>query len=142
MLTLEKWFVYFMTQYEVLYRTGRVLVGEAHFQTIKNPPTNRLLDVAWISLARLPLSLSGILYTAPEWIIEIKSPDDSKANIDEKEAEYFAAGVIVVSLVDPRNKTFRSRWPGKEETLSLGDTLTLPDILPGFKLDVASIFAQ
>ena len=53
----------------------------------------KAVDVIWISLERLSQSRRGSLLTiAPEICIEVLSPSNSRAEIDEKRRLYFEAG--------------------------------------------------
>ncbi|MBV8222688.1 MAG: Uma2 family endonuclease, partial [Candidatus Eremiobacteraeota bacterium] len=65
-------------------------------------------DVAFLSYSRLPYEkqlVTQIPRIAPDVVVEVKSPGDRKADIDEKIRVYLAAGTSVVFFVDPKRET-------------------------------------
>ena len=59
------------------------------------------VDVIWVSRARLAAkSRKNILTAAPEICVEVLSPDNTRAEMAEKRALYFAAGAREVWLCD------------------------------------------
>jgi Uma2 family endonuclease len=59
----------------------------------------------------------------------------------EKIAEYLNAGVVVVCVVDPADKTAELHHSTRPAvTLTIDDELTLPEILPGFSLPLRRLF--
>ena len=126
-------------------RSGRVLVGEVGIFTRRNPDTVRGADVAFISHERYARRKrkQGYLDVAPELVVEILSPDDRPGEIKRKIEEYFACGVLLVWVADPRKKTVRVyRSPTDVVTLRAGDILTGGEVLPGFEVPVASLFEE
>ena len=70
------------------------------------------------------------------------SPSDSPADLAAKVAEYLAAGVRVVLILDPESDTatvYRRNKP--DQPFGPADTLPLPDVLPGFTVPMADFFA-
>ena len=100
-------------------------------------------DLAYFSYGRLakgvePQGMPGVL---PELVAEVRSPSDMWTVVFAKVEEYFAAGVNVVLVLDPETRTVLVCRPGPtQETLKAGDTLTIPDVLPGFAVPVAVLF--
>jgi Uma2 family endonuclease len=123
-------------------KLGRVLGGEVGIYTHRNPDTVRGADVAFISNGRLAQVQSiGYLDVAPELIVEVMSPDDRWGEVNDKLAEYFAVGVQRVWVADPRRQqihVYRSQT--EIDILSVDDTLTGDELLPGFSVAVADIF--
>ena len=124
-------------------RLGQVLSGEVGIYIRRQPDTIRAADAAYISSARYAQSRSeSYLDVAPELIVEVLSPDDAWQAVMRKLADYFSIGVQVVWVADPQARTvyaYRSATEAKQFTES--DTLTAPEILPGFTLPVAELFA-
>jgi pimeloyl-ACP methyl ester carboxylesterase len=84
---------------------GRVAVGEVGVYTRRNPDTVRGIDVIFISHQRLAQAApEGYLDVAPELAVEVVSPSDRWSEVMDKLAEYFAVGVLMVWLVDPRKR--------------------------------------
>jgi len=58
-----------------------------------------------------------------------------------KVAEYLAAGVQIVWVVDPRSKVVTVYRPGQDSSeLHVGDVLTAEGVIPGFQAPVAELF--
>lgn len=124
-------------------RHGRVMTGEVGVYIRRNPDTVRAADALFISHERFARRQSGgYLDVAPELVVEILSPDDRWTEVQAKLSDYFFAGVDRVWVIDPRTrKVFVHRSSGPGETLEMGQTLVDDDLLPGFSLPVAEIFA-
>jgi len=121
---------------------GRVFT-EIGVVLARNPDTVVGPDVVFITTAKLPVreSREGYLETIPDLVAEIRSRNDSTPELDAKVAAYLAAGVRVVWVVDPAKKMIVDHRPGSEpQTLLEPDTLTLADIIPGFRLSLADFF--
>ncbi len=123
---------------------GRVLVGEVGIYTARNPDTVRGADVAFISNERLAQAQpQGYLDVAPELVVEVLSPDDRWSEVMEKLAEYFAIGVAMVWVVDPRRQqvyTYRSLTD--VTILDNEEGVTGGEVLPGFRVPAAEFFAE
>lgn len=108
------------------------------------PNTLRGADVAYLSHAQWPAEREfpdGPLPVSPELVGEAKSPSDSWTKVIGKVLEYLDAGVKVVVVLDAPSKSatvYRSDAP--QEIFRFADSLTLPDVLPGFSVSVASLF--
>lgn len=125
------------------HKLGRVLGGEVGIYTNRNPDTVRGADVAFISNERLvQLQSQSYLDVAPELIVEVLSPDDRWSEIMEKLGEYFAIGVQMVWVADPRTQqVYVYHSLTTVENFSGNDRLSGGDVLPGFSVTVAELFA-
>ncbi len=124
---------------------GHVRVGEVGIITRRNPDTVRGADVLYISNDRYERRTrrSGYLDVAPELVAEVLSPWDKPAELRQKLAEYFEAGVLAVWVLDPATRTVRAHRAVTDVTvLSERDTLTGGAVLPGFAVPVAELFAE
>lgn len=126
------------------HRLGLAL-GETGFVLADDPPTVRGPDIAFI--AREHLSEGGLpdgYWTIPpDLAVEVVSPSNTRAEIREKVLEYLSAGTRLVWVVEPRTRSvtvYRSRTDVR--VLKDPDTLSGLDVLPGFTLAVAELFAQ
>ena len=121
------------------------LVGpEIGFRLARNPDTVRAPDVAFI--AKHHLSPEGIPQKfadfPPDLAVEVLSPEDAASEVLKKVEEYLSAGVPLVWVVDPATKTvtvYRSLQDIK--MLSADQELDCGEVLPGFRVRVAEIFA-
>ena len=80
---------------------------------------------------------------APELVVEILSPHDTVMDLTEQLREYFAIGVKLVWVLDPRARrvmVFRSLTDVRE--LAEPDQLTGDDVLAGFAVSVATLFEE
>jgi Uma2 family endonuclease len=123
-------------------KLGRVLGGEVGIYTQRDPDTVRGADVAFISNERLAqVQSQSYLDVAPELIIEIMSPEDRWSDVMEKLEEYFAIGVQVIWVADPRRQqVYVYRSLTQVERLTVEDVLSGGDLLPGFQVSVAELF--
>ncbi len=103
-------------------------------------------DVAFVSRERLPRGDARSVppfRAAPDLAIEILSPDQEMGRFTEKIQFYLRHGVRLVWVVDPRAETVTVHRPDADPfTLGAGDVLDGGDVLPGFTLPVAGIFAE
>ncbi len=77
---------------------------------------------------------------APDLAVEIVSSEFA-AQLEDKLTLYLAHGAKAVMIVYPEQRTVRMYYPsGLAQTFREADTLTIPDVLPGFSVQVAEIF--
>jgi len=77
----------------------------------------------------------------PEFVIEIRSPDDTIRFRVRKLEEYFANGCKLAWLVSPEEHTVEVFTPlGHVQILGPGDTLDGGDVLPGLAVPVNEVF--
>lgn len=102
-----------------------------------------LPDAAFISFARTPTVVyeEGHCQCVPDLVVEVVAPDDLAVAHTAKVAAWLDAGVQPVWELFPTTRTmYMMRPDGRGLRLRSGDTLTAPDVLPGFSLHVADIF--
>ena len=79
---------------------------------------------------------------APEFVIEIRSPDDSLPRLFRKIDDYFADGTRLAWLVLPEESCVLALAPGTPmKTYMLGERLDGGEVLPGMEIAVDEIFA-
>lgn len=124
---------------------GRVMSNDSFVQTRQNPPSVRGADVCYWSYERLPRGEvpDGLLPGTPDLIVEVRSPTDRWTVVFTKVAEYLEAGVRVVIVLDALTVTASVYRPDElQQIFDNGDTLTVPDVLPGFAVPVKKFFEQ
>jgi Uma2 family endonuclease len=103
-------------------------------------------DIAFVSRERMPRgdARSFVPFRfPPDMVIEVLSPDQNIGRFTEKLQFFLRHGVRLVWVVDPIAETVTVHRPDADPfTLSAGDTLDGLDVVPGFTLPVADIFAQ
>ncbi len=78
---------------------------------------------------------------APDFIIEIRSPDDRISTLEQKIRHFLENGCRLAWLVVPEDRSVRVFQPNSTtRTLSEGDVLTMETLLPSFEMPVAEIF--
>jgi Uma2 family endonuclease len=117
---------------------------EWHFQVRPPGEDSRTLvpDVVFLSYDRMPkaeMEETEIPSTAPDVVVEVRSPKDAQADIDEKTRVYLAAGTAVVFLVDPALKIITVADADGAGTLTDTDTIR-HSALPGFELPARTLF--
>ena len=124
---------------------GKVCCGEAGIVLWRNPDRVVGADAAFVATANLPVRRSpeGYLETIPDLVVEVMSPNDTRPEVQRKVDDYLHAGVRVVWVLDPARRTLAIHRPGQAvETLGEADTLTVPEVIPGFSLRVADALAE
>ena len=110
------------------------------------PKLVRLPDVSFISWERLPgrtVPREEIWSIAPDLAVEVISRGNTRQEMDRKLSDYFAAGVRLVWYVYPATSEVRVYASAdKYVTLTAQETLEGGDVLPGFQLRLATLFAQ
>lgn len=125
---------------------GHICVNDTFVKvpTPTDPTRVRGADVCFFSYARLPKGAmpDGLLDVTPELVIEVRSPSDTWTEVHEKTEEYLANGVIAVVVLDVGSRTasiYRNPVPN-QTVLTDADTLTIPEVLPGWSVPVAKFF--
>jgi Uma2 family endonuclease len=109
----------------------------------RNPDTVRALDIAFLSKSTLSKKseLSKYWEGAPDLAIEILSPNDTQSQLEDKAHELLEAGTKAVWVVDPKRKrVWIHKSDAKPVALESNDFLEGESILPGFRIQVGSIF--
>lgn len=105
----------------------------------------RIPDVAFILWENVPPDdeLPQIPDLAPDLAVEVISPSNTVREMARKRKEYFEAGTRFVWQVYPDRKEVEVYTsPGRFRTLGLADTLDGGELLPGFRLALADLFAE
>ena len=126
-------------------RLGRTRIAEPGFILERTPDHVRAPDVAFVRRERIEVigRQTGYWPEAPDLAIEVISPYDRYTEVDEKVADWLAAGTRMVVVVNPRNKTVKvHRSPTDVVTLTMTDTLDGGDVVPGWQMPIADIFAE
>jgi Uma2 family endonuclease len=122
---------------------GEVYAAETGFKIASDPDTVRAPDVAFVLQKRAEAigDIDGFLPGVPDLAVEVVSPGDSYAEVEEKVFEWLDAGAKMVVVANPRKKTlavYRSRRDIK--VLTETDTLTGEDVVSGWKLPIQGLF--
>lgn len=104
-------------------------------------------DVAWVRRDCLqiptPEQRRGFAPIAPDFVIELRSPSDSLAPLQDKMLDYIDAGVRLAWLIDPVRRVVEMyRLDGVRHTLDNPETISGEPLLPGFELNLTPLFAE
>jgi Uma2 family endonuclease len=128
----------------VAERNLGVVAGEAGMLQIF-PDEVRIPDVSFISHERLKNSGfpdEAAPHMAPDLAVEVISRGNTRQEMDQKLSEYFEAGTKAVWYVYPKKRQVVAYASLKSFTeLSESDTLDGGEVLPGFTLELKSLFA-
>lgn len=126
-------------------KLGIITSSETGYKLACNPDTVRAPDAAFKSNEKLVQEFMSDGYSTvmPELVIEVNSPSDSYTKIAGKVQDWLRAGVEMVWVIEPSDKTVAVyNEIGKCTILSEHDYLDGGNILPGFKCHVRDIFVK
>lgn len=126
-------------------KLGRVFSGDPGFILESDPDTVRAPDVAFIRRERLAETgvPAGYYRGAPDLAVEVISPNDRYGEVDDKVAQWLEHGVRIVFVVNPRWQTVDVHRPGfPPRHLTIDDTLSGEDVVPGWTLAVRDLFDE
>ncbi|SFH53157.1 Uma2 family endonuclease [Planctomicrobium piriforme] len=112
--------------------------------TSRHPDTVRGPDVLVIRKEKLPDQKVpvGWLTVPPDLCVEVLSPHDQWPLVLDKTAEYLAAGVVEVWLVDPDEQAVHVYRADMAPRIVRGnDLLATETLLPGFSISSSQLFA-
>ena len=124
---------------------GAVCSGEIGCILRRDPDTIVGIDVAYFSaeVVARQNATSTMMEGSPRLAVEILSPSDRMEEVHEKVAEYLAAGVDLIWVVDPFFRTVQVHCRHTApEMFNADQTLRGGDILPGLSISVAEIFGN
>jgi Uma2 family endonuclease len=115
------------TGYLIRGERESVLIPDASFVAAERIPPGETPDTGWTF--------------PPDLAVEVVSPSDRADDVNAKVTTYLQAGTRLVWVVWPRTRTIYAFRAGRADTLGLNDRLDGGDVLPGFSVPVAEIFA-
>ena len=125
-------------------RLGKIFGPDGMFRL--EPKQIRIPDVSFISKQRFAgrtVTPGAFWELGCDLAVEVISPSNTRREMERKLSEYFAAGVKAVWLVYPKSRevvVYTS--PSNSDTLRGDELLDGGDVLPGFSVPVAEIFAE
>lgn len=125
-------------------KLGRVAGSSAGFKLSNETKDVRAPDCSFIQASRLRRTTQDFAQLVPDLAFEVVSKSDSLAKQRQKVKSYLAMGMQVGVVVDPRNRTVEVYRPGQDEPSEIlgdGDIFTVPELLPGWEVAIAEIWA-
>lgn len=123
---------------------GRVYGASGGFRLETNPDTVLAPDAAFVRQERVEAEgdTDGFFPGVPDLVVEVISPSDRYSDVEAKVVAWLNAGARTVIVVNPRNRTAKVyRSPTDVVVLTEADTLDGGDVVPGWRMPVADIFA-
>lgn len=122
---------------------GRTVVTDSGVVTKRDPDSVRGPDVAYYSYERIPKGtwVRGYPEVTPDLVFEVLSPSDRWSEVLSKVAEFLQAGVRAACVLDPDNNSVQVYRPEQPpQQFASSDGFSLPDIVPGWRVQVAEFF--
>lgn len=135
-----------ITDFGIWNRQVQLGVGFDSSTCFKLPnKAKRSPDVAWVTRERWealsPEERKQFPPIAPDFVLELVSPSDDWADIQAKMREYLENGVRLGWLIDPEMQRAEIYRQGQAvEVLQAPDTLSEEAVLPGFVLNLRSLW--
>ena len=124
-------------------RLGTVVASDSGVLLERDPDTVREPDIAYTSAEKIPLDarIPGYAAVAPDLVVEVRSPSDSRREVHDKAQTWISHGVSLVWVVDPDTRTIDVHHSDRPTTTLTDDaTLDGAEVLPGFTCALAEIF--
>ena len=141
---LVKVFLRLLDPFVLTHGLGEVFADGVGYIIARAPDVVRIPDVSFIARGRLPAGgvPEGFIPGAPDLAVEIVSPGDRAEEVYGKVREYLGAGTRLVWVVWPRHRAVTAYTPdGQARELAEDGELDGGDVLPGFRVRVAELFA-
>jgi len=132
-------------EYVKTRKLGKVYAAETGFLLEQDPDTVRAADVSFVRRERIEKagSIQGYWIGAPDLAVEVISPSDTVRRVEGKVAEWLHSGARAVWVVSPKMHTITVyRSVTEIVVLTEKDRLDSGDVVPGFQIAIAQIFAE
>jgi len=122
---------------------GRLATADPGFTLARRPDTVRAPDLAYVSRERHPAAMpDGFPEFAPDLAVDVRSPSDRTGAVVTKVTDWLSAGTALVWVVEPlRQSVVVYRADGSVTVLGIEDALSGEELLPGFAMPLATLFA-
>ena len=124
------------------HQSGSAFGADASFRLARDPDTMFLPDVAFVRAERIS-SREDLTYPfegPPDLAVEVLSPSDRIADLDQKMHRYLTAGTLLGWAIDPQRRIVTVHRPGEVPVVLDGtDTLTAWDLIPDFSVLVNDV---
>ena len=121
---------------------GGMFAAETGFRLSRNPDTVRAPDVAYVGPDRLDQArVRSFPELAPDFVVEVVSPNDTAVEVQQKAEEWLRAGVLLVWVLYPATQSaMKYSADGAVHLLHADDTITAEPVLPGFSCRLGDLF--
>ncbi len=124
-------------------KLGRVAGSSAGYRLPNANEDVRAPDCSFVKAERLKRTTQDFARLVPDLAFEVVSKSDSLEKQRQKVKFYLSLGMVAGVVVDPRTRVVELFRPGGENPIVLrdGDVLTVPELLPGWEMEISSIWA-
>jgi Uma2 family endonuclease len=126
------------------HNLGLVFQADCGYQIFAEEPNRvRFADGSFMRRGKLPEDRppQGHCRLAPDLVIEAVSPYDTASALEEKIAQWLAAGVRLIWVLYPETQRLQvHRADGTVTKLQAAEQLVGEDVVPGFQCQVAEVF--
>ena len=132
-----------LSTYVKAHNLGKACGAETGFLIGSDPDHVLAPDAAFVRRERVAAAgrVTGYWPGPPDLAVEVISPNDRYTEVAEKVADWLAAGVQLLILVDPRRRSVTRHAPGQPPvTLTEQDTLDASPAVPGWQLPIRNLF--
>jgi len=127
------------------HRLWRLTGADGGYVLARDPDTVMAPDAGFIAIAHIPngLPADDVVQRAPTLAVEVLSGWDSMEAYELRARRFLDAGTRLVWVARPDRRAVIVFAPGRDPVeLGEGDVLDGEDVLPGFRLPVAEVFAD
>jgi Uma2 family endonuclease len=129
-----------LSAYVYEHALGEVFSEGAYFLSRDPEPIFRQPDVSFLSTVRLKELDNEYFAGAPDLAIEVVSPGNDAAELDEKVNQYLACGSKEVWLFYPKTRSVMIHKPGGAARKLTGPDTITTDLFPGWSARVSDFF--
>jgi Uma2 family endonuclease len=131
-------------QHVTRHQLGKVFNGDTGFIISQDEQTWLSPDVAFVRAERLPQERwTGFVPVPPDLAVEIVSPSDRPSLVASKVLQYLGAGVALVWVVEPEDRTITVfAQDGSRNVYRQDDEIDGGDVVPGFSVRVDALLAH
>ena len=131
---------FLLMTYVARHSLGSIGSAETGFLIDTDPDSVRVPDVGFVARERTQ-STTHFFRGAPDLAVEVVSPSDRAAEVEEKVRDWLAAGTRLVWVADPATRTVVAHRAGSSpRSFGAGDSVPGEDVVPGFALSVSDAF--
>jgi Uma2 family endonuclease len=108
----------------------------------------RAPDISFVTKERLvrmgfKRSTRKFFPAAPDLAVEVLSPNNTRAEIDERLKDYFGSGTQIAWVINPDSESVEGCHAlDQRQLLGVGADLAAEHLLPGFRFPIADLFKE
>ncbi|NEQ97590.1 MAG: Uma2 family endonuclease [Cyanothece sp. SIO2G6] len=123
-------------------KLGRVVASSAGYILPNATADTRAPDASFVKAERMRRTTEDFANLVPDLMFEVRSKTDNLDQLRAKIRQFLNFGTTVGVLVDYQTQTIEVyRDQGEPVILQDGDRFTVPELLPGWEMEVSSIWA-